>query len=86
MIHDDKGKRSYDQYRTSSSASIRRHQTSMVKCIEKRFAQFQGDINVERLEPFQIVKYTPDQQVCDILIVIQIWQIEFSFEISREIT
>ncbi|CAF0981365.1 unnamed protein product [Adineta steineri] len=62
MIHDDKGGHSYDQYRTSTSAGLKRHQTPIVKCIEQRFAQFQGGIHLDRIEPLQIVKYTHDQQ------------------------
>ncbi|UJR14107.1 hypothetical protein I4U23_001103 [Adineta vaga] len=61
-VYDVNGAHNYDTYRTSSSANLKRHQTSVVKCIEQRFAQFQGNIEVERIEPFQIVKYTPDQQ------------------------
>ena len=51
------------EYRTSTSAYIHRHQTYIVKCLEQRFAQFQGGIDVQRMEPFQIVKYIDNQQV-----------------------
>jgi hypothetical protein len=63
MIYNDNGSYSLDQHRTSSSAHINRHQTSIVKCLEKRFAQFQGDIDLDCMEPFQVVKYTDNQQV-----------------------
>ena len=29
----------------------------------ERFALFQGDMNVQRMEPFQVVKYVDNQQV-----------------------
>ncbi|UJR19764.1 hypothetical protein I4U23_022898 [Adineta vaga] len=53
---------SIDDHRTSSSAFLRRHQTPIIECLERRFAQFQGDVDVECLEPLQVVKYTSDQQ------------------------
>ena len=43
---------------------MKRRQTPIVKCLEQRFAQFQGDIDIERLEQLQVVKYTPGQEVC----------------------
>lgn len=49
--------------RTSTSASIRRHSTPIVKCLEERFAAFQGGIAINMIEPLQVVKYTPGQQV-----------------------
>jgi hypothetical protein len=52
-----------DNYRTSSTAYLGRSQTSIVKCIEQRLAQFQGDIDPLRLEPLQVVKYEPNQEV-----------------------
>ena len=52
-----------NEYRTSSSAFIERHETPIVRCIEQRFAQFQGNIDIERIEPLQVVKYTSNQQV-----------------------
>ena len=52
-----------DNYRSSSTAYLGRSQTPIVKCLEKRFAQFQGDIDPLRLEPLQVVKYGPNEQV-----------------------
>jgi hypothetical protein len=52
-----------DNYRSSSTAYLNRSQTPVVKCIEQRFAQFQGDIDPRRLEPLQVVKYEPNQEV-----------------------
>jgi hypothetical protein len=52
-----------DNYRSSSTAYLSRSQTPVVKCIEQRFAQFQGDIDPQRLEPLQVVKYEPNQEV-----------------------
>ncbi len=52
-----------DNYRSSSTAYLIRSQTPVVKCIEQRFAQFQGDIDPQRLEPLQVVKYEPNQEV-----------------------
>jgi len=50
-------------YRTSTSAYINRDQSNVVKCLLKRFAHFQGIDEIERIEPFQIVKYVDNQQV-----------------------
>jgi hypothetical protein len=63
MTFADNGTYSVNNIRTSSSAFINRRQTPIVECIERRFAQFQGDIDVECIEPLQVVKYTPNQQV-----------------------
>jgi hypothetical protein len=52
-----------DNYRSSSTAYLGRSQTPVVKCLEQRFAQFQGDIDPLRLEPLQVVKYGPNEQV-----------------------
>ncbi len=52
-----------DDFRTSTSWNIKRNQTPIVECIERRFAQFQGDIDIERMEQLQVVKYVHDQQV-----------------------
>ncbi|CAF3806956.1 unnamed protein product [Adineta steineri] len=52
-----------NKYRTSSTAIIQRHQTPIVQCIERRFAQFQGGVDVDCIEPLQVVKYANDQQV-----------------------
>jgi hypothetical protein len=49
--------------RTSSSALLDRNRSPVVACIERRFAQFQGDLDVDCIEPMQVVKYTSDQQV-----------------------
>ncbi|CAF4246392.1 unnamed protein product, partial [Adineta steineri] len=49
------GKPAINKYRTSSSAFIRLHQTPIVQCIERRFAQFQGDVDVQCIEPLQSV-------------------------------
>ncbi len=68
MIYNPNGTSSFDERRTSSSTYINRHQTSIVKCLEQRFARFQGDIDLKCMEPFQIVKYTNDQQVCKSLL------------------
>ncbi|CAF4056143.1 unnamed protein product [Adineta steineri] len=57
------GKYYINDNRTSRSAEIRRHQTPIVECIERRFAQFQGDIDVEHMEPLQVVEYTSGKQV-----------------------
>lgn len=65
--NDADGSDSLDQYRTSTSAYINRHQTFLVKCLEQRFARFQGERDLRRMEPFQIVKYFNDQQVLNIL-------------------
>ena len=46
-------------YRTSSTAFLDRHQTSVVKCIEERAAMFQGNVPPENLEPLQLVDYAP---------------------------
>ncbi|CAF0743042.1 unnamed protein product [Adineta steineri] len=56
------GKVAVSKNRTSSTAAIKRHQTPVVQCIERRFAQFQGDVDVDCIEPFQVVKYTNDQE------------------------
>ncbi|CAF0750126.1 unnamed protein product [Adineta ricciae] len=61
-FYDDDGKPSYGQYRTSSTTTIKRHRTPVIKCIEQRFAQFQGNIDIDRIEPLQVVKYTHEQQ------------------------
>ncbi|UJR17517.1 hypothetical protein I4U23_004412 [Adineta vaga] len=62
-IYDNDGKLiSNDDYRTSATASIERHETPVVKCIEERFARFQGNIDIDHLEPLQVVKYTSDQE------------------------
>ena len=50
-------------YRSSTTAYLSRSRTPIVKCIEQRFAQFQGDIDPLRLEPLQVVKYEPNQEV-----------------------
>ena len=63
MIFKDDGLYSVNQDRTSSSALIERHVTPVVACIERRFAQFQGHLDVESIEPLQVVKYTSEQQV-----------------------
>ena len=64
MVHSEEdGSESLADYRTSHSAYIYRHETHLVRCIERKFAQFQGGIDVDCLEPFQIVKYTDNQQV-----------------------
>lgn len=62
-ILEDDGSRVVSQYRTSSSAYLKRQQTPIVQCIEQRFAQFQGFKDLKRMEPLQVVKYTSDQQV-----------------------
>ncbi|CAF0713078.1 unnamed protein product [Adineta steineri] len=62
MVFEENGTHSINEYRTSSSAEIKRHQTPIVKCIEQRFAQFQGDVDIECLEQLQVVKYKVDQQ------------------------
>ncbi|CAF1015938.1 unnamed protein product [Adineta ricciae] len=36
--------------------------TAVVKCIEERFARFQGNLDLEYLEPLQVVKYTSEQE------------------------
>ena len=61
--NDDDGSDSLDQYRTSTSSYINRQQTHLVRCLEKRFARFQGQIHIRRMEPFQVVKYIHSQQV-----------------------
>ncbi|CAF1200269.1 unnamed protein product [Adineta ricciae] len=49
-------------HRTSWTADIERHETPVVKCIEERFAHFQGNLDLEHVEPLQVVKYTSDQE------------------------
>ncbi|CAF1160268.1 unnamed protein product [Adineta ricciae] len=61
-IFNAEGVRTYDDYRTSTSANLRRQHTPVVKCLEHRFAKFQGNIDVRRIERFQVVKYIPGQQ------------------------
>lgn len=51
-------------YRTSSSAQIDRYETHLVQCLLRRFAHFQGIDDVQRIEPFQVVEYVDQQQVC----------------------
>ena len=65
-VYDNDGKLISDKHRTSSTADIKRHQTPIVKCIEERFAQFQGNIDIERLESLQVVRYNPSEEVIDI--------------------
>ena len=57
------GSHYFNKDRTSTSAYINRHQTYLVKCLARRFAQFQGGIDVQRMEPFQVVKYIDNQEV-----------------------
>lgn len=52
-----------DDYRVSSSAILKRQQTPVVECIERRFSEFQGFISLETMEPLQIVRYFDDEQV-----------------------
>ncbi|CAF1055588.1 unnamed protein product [Rotaria sp. Silwood1] len=52
-----------DHSRTSTTAYLRCSQTSVIKCIEQRFAQFQGNINPLRLELLQVVKYEHNQEL-----------------------
>ncbi|CAF0824584.1 unnamed protein product [Adineta steineri] len=61
------GTRVLDERRTSSSGFIERHETPIVKCIEQRFAEFQGNVDVEHLERLQVVKYLQSQEACNIL-------------------
>ncbi|CAF1562035.1 unnamed protein product, partial [Adineta steineri] len=61
------GTRVLDERRTSSSGFIERHETPIVKCIEQRFAEFQGNVDVEHLERLQVVKYLESQEACNIL-------------------
>jgi len=63
MVYEETGGYSRNQHRTSTSAYLNRHQTYLVHCLEQRFSQFQGGIDLQRLEPFQIVKYIDHQQV-----------------------
>ncbi|CAF1064300.1 unnamed protein product, partial [Adineta ricciae] len=63
QINDNNGKRLHDKpYRTSSTAFIDRRETPVVECIEHRFAQFQGNLHPEYVEPLQVVKYTFGQE------------------------
>jgi hypothetical protein len=66
-MYDNNGKVILNKYRTSTTADIERHETPIVRCLEERFAQFQGNIDLERLEPLQVVKYIESQEVQDIL-------------------
>jgi len=66
-MFDNNGKVILNSYRTSTTADIERHETPIVRCLEERFAQFQGNIDLERLEPLQVVKYIESQEVQDIL-------------------
>lgn len=52
-----------DDYRSSSTAYLNRAQTPIVKCIEQRFARFQGDIDPTRIEPLQVVRYNRYEEV-----------------------
>ncbi|CAF1521863.1 unnamed protein product [Adineta ricciae] len=61
-IFESNGGKSFNKYRTSTSAFIKTHETPIVECIERRFAQFQGDVDVDCIEPLQVVRYTNDQQ------------------------
>ncbi|UJR11395.1 hypothetical protein I4U23_015575 [Adineta vaga] len=61
-VYDNHGKLIQNNYRTSWTADLERQETPIVKCIEQRFAQLQGNIDVEYLEPLQIVKYTSEQE------------------------
>ncbi|CAF1432747.1 unnamed protein product [Adineta ricciae] len=61
-IYDNSGKLIHNDYRTSWTADIERHETPVVKCIEERFARFQGNLDLEYLEPLQVVKYTSEQE------------------------
>ncbi|CAF0951652.1 unnamed protein product [Adineta ricciae] len=58
---EENGSPSVGDFRTSHSAVIKSQQTPVVTCIEQRFAQFQGDVEIENLEPLQAVKYISDQ-------------------------
>lgn len=62
-VHRRDGTNSVIKYRKSSLALIRRRQTPIVKCIEQRFSEFQGFIDVSTIEPLQVVKYRDDQEV-----------------------
>jgi len=62
-VYNPSGELVVDDFRTSTSWNIKRNQTPIVECIERRFAQFQGDIDIERMEQLQVVKYVHDQQV-----------------------
>lgn len=68
-IFNAEGVRTYDDYRTSTSANLRRQHTPVVKCLEQRFAEFQGNIDVRCVERFQVVKYIPGQQVWEIILI-----------------
>ena len=63
MVYEENGTYSVNDVRTSTSAYLKRHQTPVVECIERRFAQFEGDVDIACLEPLQVVKYASDQQV-----------------------
>jgi len=63
MTSQDNIKYSVSDIRTSTSAFIPRHHTPIIECIERRFAKFQGDVDIENIEPLQVVKYISDQQV-----------------------
>ncbi|CAF1520445.1 unnamed protein product [Adineta steineri] len=56
------GKRILNEHRTSSTAKLQPHGTPIVKCIEQRFAEFQGNVDIEYLEPLQVVKYVETQE------------------------
>ncbi|CAF1314880.1 unnamed protein product [Adineta ricciae] len=61
MILTNDGNADRSKVRTSTTAPLERQHTPIVKCIEQRFAQFQGDLDVECIEPLQVVKYDADQ-------------------------
>lgn len=66
VLYDDHGKLTLNNnFRTSSTADLERHETPLVECLERRFAQFQGGIDVENLEPLQVVRYTSGQEVVE---------------------
>ena len=65
LTHDeDKAKLVKSDYRTSWTAYIDRQETPVVKCIEDRFARFQGNVDSGYLETLQVVRYAADQEVC----------------------
>ncbi|CAF1079963.1 unnamed protein product [Adineta ricciae] len=56
------GSRTLDEsFRLSSTTYLQRAGTPIIKCIEKRFAKFQGNINPLQIEPLQVVKYQSNQ-------------------------
>ena len=67
MTIGEDGHNHINDYRTSNSAMLRRRQTPVVQCLEERFADFQGGIDPDTIEPLQVVKYRSNQEVSELM-------------------